>query len=99
LRVYLNGNERTASGKPLHVAIVDKCRELQIAGATVLPAQEGFGGGPEIHRARMLSHDRPLVVQIVDVPENIDRLIPAVEALLGTGMLAVSDVRQLRVHK
>ena len=92
LRVFLAGGK-------LHEAIIAKCREMQIAGATVLAAQEGFGGGPDIHRARLLSHDRPLVIHIVDSGDKIARLVPEIERMLGTGMLAVSDVQLLRVQK
>lgn len=92
LRVFLAGGK-------LHEAIIARCRELQVAGATVLAAQEGFGGGPDIHRARLLSNDRPLVIHIVDSEEKIARLIPEIERMIGTGMLAVSDVQLLRIHK
>jgi PII-like signaling protein len=47
----------------------------------------------------MARHDQPILISIVDSSENINRLVPAVEEMLDTGLLAVSDVRALRVQK
>ena len=86
-------------GKPLHEAIVDKCLELRIAGATVFRGLEGYGEAAEIHRSRMFSHDLPIVVQIVDSEENVLRLLPLVEAMMDKGLIALSDVNIARIEK
>lgn len=98
LRIHVSESDRY-QGKPLYEAIVAKCRELKIAGATVFRGLEGFGESAEMHRAHLVRHDLPIVIAIVDTAENIDRLIPAVEAMLDTGVLAVSDVEMIRVTK
>ncbi len=85
--------------KPLHMAIVEKCRELGIAGATVFRGVEGFGDSAEIHRAHVFTHDLPVVVTIVDSAENIQRLLPAVEEMMDTGLIAMSDVEVFRIQK
>ena len=86
-------------GKPLYEAIVAKCRELKIAGATVLRGLEGYGESAELHRSHLARHDQPIVVSIVDTAENLDRLVPMVEDLMDTGLIAVSDVQVIRVQK
>jgi PII-like signaling protein len=63
-------------GEQSFVAIVEKCRALRIAGATVYRGVEGHGEGAEIHRSGVLSHDLPIVVTVVDSAENIARLPP-----------------------
>src|SRR5579871_3256006 len=78
--------------KPLHEAIVEKCRELKIAGATVFRGLEGYGDTAEIHRPHVVRHDLPIVVQIVDSAENIERLVPVVEQMIDKGLIAISDV-------
>jgi PII-like signaling protein len=95
LRVYLTESGRSA-GRPVYEVIVEKCREMQIAGATVLRADEGFGSGPEIHRARLLKHDQPIEIIIVDDADKIEKLIPVVESLMHTGTMVVSKVQMLR---
>src|SRR5689334_5603827 len=85
-------------GRPLYQAIVDKCRELGIAGATVYRGIEGYGEHAGIHRAGM-SHQAPVVITVVDIAANVERLIPAVEPMIGNGMIAISDVEMLRIQK
>ena len=86
-------------GRPLYEAVIEKCRELSIAGATVFRGLEGFGESAEIHGAHLLSRDRPIVVTIVDSAENIARLLPALEEMLDTGLISISDVEVVRVQK
>ena len=87
------------NGKPLYEAIVDLCRELKIAGATVFRGLEGYGETAEIHRHRLIRKDQPIVVTIVDTTENLARLIPEVEQMMDTGMIATSDVEFMRIEK
>ena len=98
LRIHF-GEDDKWKDKPLYRAIVEKCRELDIAGATVFQGLEGYGESAELHRAHLLRHDLPIVIAIVDTAENLDRLIPAVEAMIGTGVLATSEVEMIRVEK
>jgi len=87
------------NGKPLYEAIVDLCRELKIAGATVFRGLEGYGETAEIHRHHLIRKDQPIVVTIVDTTENLARLIPEVEQMMDTGMIATSDVEFMRIEK
>jgi PII-like signaling protein len=98
LRLHFCESDR-ANGEPLYEAVVDLCRELDIAGATVFRGIEGFGETAELHRRHLLHHDQPILVTIVDTPENIARLIPELEALMDIGMMAVSDVEAIRIGK
>jgi uncharacterized protein len=86
-------------GKPLYEAIVAKCRELKIAGATVLRGLEGYGETAEIHKAHLTRNDRPILITIIDTPENLDRLTPVVEEMMHTGLMAASDVEVIRIQK
>jgi len=98
LRVHVSGDDKY-QGKPLYEAIVARCRELNIAGATVLRAHEGYGESAELHKAHIARHDRPILISVVDTAANIERLIPAIEPMMGTGLIAVSDVEVVRVQK
>lgn len=98
LRLHFTERDR-CQGKPLYEAVIDKCRELKIAGATVFRGLEGYGDTAEIHRSHVLHRDLPIIVQIVDSAENIGRLLPVVEAMMDTGLIAVSDVSVIRVEK
>ena len=98
LRIHTSETDRY-QGKPLYEAIVAKCRELKIAGATVFRGLEGYGETAEMHRAHLIRHEQPIVIVIVDLPENLERLIPIVEQMMTTGVLASSEVAMIRVEK
>jgi uncharacterized protein len=95
LRVHFTEEDRY-QGQPLYDAIIQKCMELEIAGATVFRGLEGFGDSAEIHHSHVFAHDLPIVIQIVDSEENIRRLLPAVEEMMDKGLIAVSEVRVKR---
>ena len=98
LRIHISESDRHL-GKPLHEAIVAKCRELKIAGATVFVGLEGYGETAELHKAHFVGSHRPIIIIIVDTVENIRRLIPAVAEMMDTGLMATSGVGMIRVQK
>jgi len=98
LRLHFSEGDRYG-GKVLYEAIVDRCKALGIAGATVFRGLEGFGESAEIHRHHVIRKDQPIVVTIVDTAENLARLIPEVEEMMDTGMIATSDVDCVRIEK
>jgi uncharacterized protein len=98
LRIHISEGDRY-EGAPLYESIVQKCRELKIAGATVFRGLEGYGESAEIHKAHLARHDQPILVSIVDAAENLNRLVPVIEQMMDTGLMAVSDVRVIRVQK
>lgn len=98
LRIHISETDRY-QGKPLYEAIVDKCREMKIAGATVFRGLEGYGGTAEIHKAHVVHHDRPILISIIDAADSLTRLVPAIEEMMDTGLLAVSEVKIVRVQK
>jgi hypothetical protein len=98
MRLHISERHRY-KGRPLYEAIVEKCLELKIAGATVLRGLEGYGEKAQIHRSHLLTHDLPVIITIVDSAENIDRLAPMVEEMMETGLIAVSDVQIRRIQK
>jgi len=100
LRIHF-GEDDKWQGKPLYEAIVVKCRELDIAGATVFRGIEGYGASTLIHKKHLLwSSDRPIMVSVVDTEENIRKLLPALDEMVAEGLIAMSEVEVIRyVHQ
>jgi uncharacterized protein len=98
LRLLVTERDRY-QGKPLYEAVVEKCRELKIAGATVFRGLEGYGDTAEIHRSHVLRHDLPIIIQIVDDAANIQRLVPVLEEMMDKGLIAISDVHVIKIQK
>ena len=95
--VYV-GSSDTWHGANLAVAIVERCRSLGFAGATVSRGIMGFGKNSRIHRAHLLglSEDLPEKVEIVDRPERIAELLPVLEEMVSGGLVVVEAVHVIR---
>ena len=102
LRVIV-GEADKIHGKPFYEELVRKARELNLAGATVTRGIMGYGGNSRIHTAKIerLSEDLPLVIEIVDEPEDLEKILPWIEANLMNGIVytAACDVRVYRHGK
>ncbi|HUB01524.1 MAG TPA: DUF190 domain-containing protein [Terriglobales bacterium] len=100
LRIHFGEQDKWQS-KPLYEAIVMKCRELDIAGATVFRGIEGYGASTLIHKRHLLrSSDYPIMVSVIDTEEKIRALIPALDEMVDEGLIAMSNVEVIRyVHQ
>jgi uncharacterized protein len=100
VRVYIGESDQW-HGKPLFAAIVERCHIEGLAGATVLRGIEGFGAHSRIHTARLLrlSEDLPIVVDIVDRAERIERLLPILDEMVTEGLITLENVHVVKyVH-
>ena len=102
LRIHF-GEDDKWKDKPLYRAIVEKCRELDIAGATVFRGIEGYGASTLIrkpHHLLSFSHDAPVMVSVIDSEEKIQKLIPHLEQMVVEGLIAMSEVEVVKyVHQ
>jgi uncharacterized protein len=98
LQVHLAESDMHGAER-LYEAVVRKCREAGIAGATVFRGLEGYGGISGIRRPHLAGHDLPVIVTIVDTPDNLARLTPALEEMVASGAIVAEEVRVLRVRK
>lgn len=94
LRIFIGESDRW-QGMPLHDAIVRKLREQGLAGATVLRGLEGFGAHSRIHTASVLrlSEDLPIVIEVIDKPERIEKILPSLDEMISEGLMTLEQVR------
>src|SRR5438105_3218044 len=97
LTIYLGESDQW-QGMPLYVAIVQLLREQGCAGATVSRAVAGYGAGSRLHESGgwRLSSDAPVVIQVVDQPERLRRLLPRIEEMLNGGLMTLQEVEVLK---
>jgi PII-like signaling protein len=97
LRILIGENDRWEH-HPLYEAIVLKAREMHLGGATVLRGPMGFGHSSRLHTTKILrlSEDLPLVIEIVDSEERINGFLPALDSMMGSGLITMEKVRVLR---
>jgi hypothetical protein len=100
LRIHLGEDDRW-QGKPLYEAIVDKCRELGMAGVTVVRGVGGFGASTRIrHRSHWIfSKDAPIQLSVIDTEEQIGRLLPHLDGMVVEGLIAISHVEAIRYSR
>ena len=96
LRIFIGESDRWQH-QPLYEAIVLAAREAHLAGATVLRGPMGFGKSSRLHTAKILrlSVDLPLVIEIVDSEEKINAFMPALDKMIGGGLVTLEKVRVL----
>ncbi len=101
LRVFVGETDRV-HGKSLYEQIVLKARELGLAGATVVRGVMGFGANSRVHSAKILrlSEDLPVVVELVDTEENLNKLMPFIDENVTEGLVTMERVRVIKYrHK
>lgn len=93
LRIFI-GESDTWHGRPLYEAIVLRLREEGLAGATVFRGIEGFGAHSRLHTARILrlSEDLPLLIEVVDNGEAIERVLPILDEMVSEGLVTMENV-------
>jgi hypothetical protein len=96
LRIFI-GEKDVHQGEPLYRTIVSKAREQHLAGATVLRGPTGFGKSSRLHTSGILrlSFDRPVVIEIVDSEEKIQRFLNEIQRLLGGGLVTLERVQAI----
>ncbi len=94
VRIY-TGETAQWGWKPLFLALLEFLRSEGAAGATVMRGAAGFGATSRIHTATLfrLSEDLPMVIDWVDTPERVERLLPHVRAMVTEGLITVEDVQ------
>ena len=90
LRIFI-GEADTWQGRPLYEAIVHLARKEGMAGATVLKGFLGFGCKSHVHTAKLLrlSEDLPVVIEIVDSEEQINRFLPHLDVMVREGLVTL----------
>lgn len=100
MRIFLGESDRHAH-QPLHAALLELLRRHGLAGATVLRGVAGFGASSVVHTASIvrLSADLPIVIEVVDAQERLDQVLPAIDAMMGGGLITLEKVRVIRYTK
>lgn len=93
LRVFIGESDKF-EGRPLYQAIVERARQRELAGATVLRGYLGYGANSRIHSARImrLSEDLPMVIEIVDEPERIAAFAAELDGMIDEGLVTMEKV-------
>lgn len=97
VRIFFGESEKWKH-QPLEVALLERLRREGFAGATVFRGVAGFGAKSIIHTTHLLelSADLPVVIEVVDTEEHIEKLMPILDEMLSEGLVTMEKVRVLR---
>jgi PII-like signaling protein len=94
LRIFIGESDKY-EGKPLYKYLVEFFRKEGLAGATVLRGILGYGKTSVIHTTSVLrlSTDLPIVVEVVDKKEKIEKIKPKLVEIVKEGLITEEKVK------
>lgn len=97
LTIYIGESDKWR-GKALYAALLETLRAQGMAGATVTRGLAGFGAHSIIRTANILtlSIDLPLMIQVVDTPEQIAAVLKVIAPMVGEGLITLDDVQVVK---
>jgi PII-like signaling protein len=80
------------------MVLLERLRREGFAGATVFHGTAGFGARSVLHSAHLLrlSEDLPVVIEVVDTEQHIDRLLPILDEMVLEGLVTLERVRVVK---
>jgi PII-like signaling protein len=96
-RIFIGESDRWHH-QPLSMALLERLRREGFAGATVFHAVAGFGARSVLHSSHLLrlSEDLPVVIEVVDTEQHIDRLLPILDEMVSEGLVTLERARVVK---
>jgi PII-like signaling protein len=84
--------------RPLAMALVERLRKEGFSGATVFRGTAGFGAHSVLHSSQILrlSQDLPVLIEVVDSSERVEKLLPILDEMVAEGLVTVEKVRVVK---
>jgi PII-like signaling protein len=97
LRVILSESHRV-DRQPLFMRIVEILRADGLAGVTVTKGVAGFGHDRQVHTdtIEVLAQGLPMVIEVVDTPARLERVLPKLEAVMEGGVIMMERAHVIR---
>src|SRR5437899_6744512 len=92
--IYISESDKW-QGKLLYEALVELFRREGFSGVTVLRGVGGYGSSSRYHTDKILrlSQDLPIVIEMVEDPAHIERILPKLDEMVGGGLITLKKVR------
>lgn len=97
MRILLGESDKQ-DGKATYQVLIEMLRSENISGATVLRGITGYGANSHPHTTNILrlSQDLPIVIEVVDSEENIERVLPQIKQTVHGGLITMEKVRVIK---
>ena len=97
LRIFIGESDRY-EGRPLYKYLVEMFRKEGFSGATVLRGIDGYGKTSKMQTMSILrlSTDLPIIVEVVDLPERIEKIKPKLDTIIKQGLITQEKVKIIK---
>ena len=94
MRIFIGESDKYR-GKPLYQYLLEMFRKEGLSGATVFRGIAGFGKKSVLQTTSILrlSADLPIVIEVVDTREKIERIKPIIDEAVKEGLVTEEKVR------
>ncbi len=96
VRVYINADD-SIGHRPAHYALLEWLRAERAAGVTIIRGTAGLGasGRPNTDLLPDVGSRVPVIVEWIDAPDRVERLLPRLRELVGRGLITAEDTEIL----
>ena len=94
--VYVN-EDSSSKDKFTYEQVMQFLYEQEIAGATLIRPEEGFGNHHQ--RQAVTKRHLPVRIEFIDSPEIIEAILPALCELVSDGLVEVQDTTIVKAAK
>jgi len=102
MRIHIGERDKW-EGRPLYEELIELFRREGFSGVTILRGVAGYGSSSRLHTEKILrlSQDLPIVVEVVEYPDRIEKILPRLDAMIGGGLVTLERVRVIlyRSHR
>ena len=90
MRIHIGESDKW-HGKLLYQAIIELLRHERFYGSTVLRGVGGYGPSSHYHTDKILrlSQDLPVVIEVVEYTERIEKILPRLDEMLDGGLITL----------
>ena len=94
LRILIGESDRY-KGKSLYMHILEMLKNEGVAEATVFRGIAGFGKHSHFHTTSIiqLSTDLPILIEIADLEEKIDKIKPKLDDIITQGLITEEKIK------
>jgi hypothetical protein len=94
MRIHIGESDKWQH-TPLYEALVQLFRREGFSGVTVLRGVAGYGSTSHLHTDKILrlSQDLPIVIEVVEYTERIEKILPRLDEMVGGGLITLEKVR------
>lgn len=91
--IFINESDRV-HGRALHLELLQALGKEGIAGATVLRGVAGYTRSAGISTTSLVDAGGmlPLVIEFIDAPEHVERILPIIKTMIGNRLITTSPV-------